>query len=1007
MLQTANVDPQLLHEYFYDQCTSSGSSREPNSRNNPRYKTPRPGHMTQRQFLHAFVEFCDEELELSHRGVEFQPNKALVLKRKAEAKRCKKKEKRGNQGRQRLPLALVQLVKRIHKPKIQNQKTQTRTNLATHVNKRLLLEHLRTSERREMDRAEQARAKMERFQRAKARTLEADVRASRHAHAQSELMMKTNQALDERQAKIQAKRDRAKLNRERREERAFRDDIEAQGRAREAFVAQAKTQALTLEREAKRHRRELEREDRLELTAGRWSTIPPRLYRGQEAIAQLGYILAFDCRENRGLSTLPPELCYHLDAVVRVDLSDNRLEALPPEVESWKSCLELYVQGNALTRLSPVILSQGALEVLDCSRNAITTLDLGSGSSSSSSSSSLGSNLHILKGSDNTMTKLIVPGPQPKLYYVDVSKNQLERIPETLGRYCLALEHLDMSYNHLRQLNSTWSGNNNNSVPLRGLYLQHNRLRQFPPGFLLACVQLQVLEVQYNAILTLPRTIGSCTELVSLDLSHNSLRFLPRELGSCVNLEVLNLDANDLRTLPPQVGLLTRLTRLSVRQNALTGICPEVGACVELRKLDFARNDCHDLPHELGFCAQLEQLDGSYNHLSELPVTLGQLLGHLTHLNLAHNVLSGPSISEALESCSPFEASTLTELRLNHNRLSEFPPSLCLSLESRGDTGETPSANHRCRFPHLCILDLAANRIAYLPHTMSNLVMTDDCQLSRLDLYNNLIMHLPLCFDTIITHVPEVHLDRNPILTFIQRFEHVFEDTKNPNQSSSRQVKNENQMRIRDWVVDQALYYPSLARVWQDTENVDLMMTVESFIRLVRQDMGEHMWQGRLDGLLRKWFWLLKRELRHVPALDRPPTAEEADVLDTWTREHLKLTEKSLEETKRLEEARAKTYNIVTETDLDPVTRSRVYETHRREKERETLAHYRAQVQDRVEAQDERTDMYQRRKRKTLANEVKQVILDRRRDKPPQDVQDAQDYRWKLYRRTGYLLDKA
>ena len=82
---------------------------------------------------------------------------------------------------------------------------------------------------------------------------------------------------------------------------------------------------------------------------------------------------------------------------------------------------------------------------------------------------------------------------------------------------------------------------------------------------------LTVLDLNDNAITSLPTEIGALTNLAILDLSYNDLTSVPTEVGALTGLTFLGLSSNALTSVPSEIGALT-LRFLFLNNNALTGV---------------------------------------------------------------------------------------------------------------------------------------------------------------------------------------------------------------------------------------------------------------------------------------------------------------------------------------------------------------------------------------------------------------------------------------------------
>lgn len=139
-----------------------------------------------------------------------------------------------------------------------------------------------------------------------------------------------------------------------------------------------------------------------------------------------------------------------------------------------------------------------------------------------------------------------------------------------------------------------------------------NALTDFPLA-VFACVNLQTLDLSYNALTTLPtRGFERLGNLESLNLSHNQLLDIPPSFcGCCPKLRHLNLSSNVLTHLPSTLGNLAQLQILKVRRNALERLPSSVEKCSGLRFFDLAHN--HFLTRPSANVSFIQSVDWSEN----------------------------------------------------------------------------------------------------------------------------------------------------------------------------------------------------------------------------------------------------------------------------------------------------------------------------------------------------------------------------------------------------------
>jgi Leucine-rich repeat (LRR) protein len=318
------------------------------------------------------------------------------------------------------------------------------------------------------------------------------------------------------------------------------------------------------------------------------------------------------------LTGLPPEI-GRLTSLQSLDLSRNRLGSLPPEIGRLTQLQSLVVRSNRLVNLPPEIGKLTRLQSLVLWGNRLVSLP---------------------------------PeiGQLTRLQSLDVYANQLVSLPPEIGR--------------LTQLQS--------------LYLRSNELVSLPPE-IGRLTQLQSLVVRSNQLVSLPPEIGRLTRLQSLDLEANRLVSLPPEIGRLTPLQSLVLRSNQLVSLPPEIGRLTRLQSLDLEANQLGSLPPGVTELTSLQSLDLSRNRLSSLPPEIGRLTRLQSLDLEANQLGSLPPEIGRLT-QLQSLNLEANRLVSlpPEIGQLTQ---------LVSLTVESNLLDSLPPEIRTIVQWRTKRG--------------------------------------------------------------------------------------------------------------------------------------------------------------------------------------------------------------------------------------------------------------------------------------------------------------------------------
>ncbi|CAG7785098.1 unnamed protein product [Allacma fusca] len=192
--------------------------------------------------------------------------------------------------------------------------------------------------------------------------------------------------------------------------------------------------------------------------------------------------------ENNFIEELQDDAFAELGSLRSVNLSSNRLVALPPSIFKFNggSLREVYLANNSISALAPAVFSGlNGLLLLDVSRNTLTSQ-------------------WIREKMFNGLVRLLA---------LRLSFNQLSSIDE-------------MIFSDL--------------INLQTLNLDHNRIESVHPGAFRMTANLRVLDLSHNRLVRLDEKVfGGLGVLRQLYLDHNKIRSVEdRLLENCTNLQV-------------------------------------------------------------------------------------------------------------------------------------------------------------------------------------------------------------------------------------------------------------------------------------------------------------------------------------------------------------------------------------------------------------------------------------------------------------------------------------
>uniref|UniRef100_A0A673Z1M6 protein-serine/threonine phosphatase n=1 Tax=Salmo trutta TaxID=8032 RepID=A0A673Z1M6_SALTR len=268
--------------------------------------------------------------------------------------------------------------------------------------------------------------------------------------------------------------------------------------------------------------------------------------------------------QNNGGSASPVRVSPVPSTLTYMDISRNRMEAIPEWLCEIKK-----------------------LEVLDISHNLVTELPARLLCSSS---------LRKLSAGHNHLQKLPERVERPLLEVLDVQHNQLAELPCNLFLKSDSLRCLNASANKLEHLPPSSLSEESNSV-LQELYLTNNRLTDKCVPLLTGHTHLRVLHMAYNYLHTFPASkMAKLEELEELDLSGNRLKTVPTTIMNLRRMHTLIAHSNTIEVFP-EVMQLMEMKCVDLSCNELSEISLPENLPPKLQELDLTGNPRLNLDH--------------------------------------------------------------------------------------------------------------------------------------------------------------------------------------------------------------------------------------------------------------------------------------------------------------------------------------------------------------------------------------------------------------------------
>lgn len=272
-----------------------------------------------------------------------------------------------------------------------------------------------------------------------------------------------------------------------------------------------------------------------------------------------------------------------------------------------------------------------------------------------------------------------------KLTYLNIENNELAFLPETFSKlekleYCRlennALVSVPNTFNNLISLKKLELKRNNIKVffpdiggcrNLMLLDLANNKIANIPVEIGLLNY-LQELRLSDNQIRHIPPEVGSCRILRKIELMHNHLEgCLPETIGLVQSLIDLDISFNDITELPRSIIGLKELVTIKAERCLLSTLPDTITYLDTLQVLDISNNRFTRFPLELSAMKSLKILNLSNNAIPLLQKEIYKMT-NISSLNLSRNRLRALPI----EFVEIFES--VPEVLIHGNPWSDYPP---------------------------------------------------------------------------------------------------------------------------------------------------------------------------------------------------------------------------------------------------------------------------------------------------------------------------------------------
>jgi internalin A len=222
-----------------------------------------------------------------------------------------------------------------------------------------------------------------------------------------------------------------------------------------------------------------------------------------------------------------------------LDLSDEGLTKIPPEIFQLSQLTKLNLHDNKITKIPDAILYLSNLQQLDLGVNQITKIPDAIASLSN-------------------------------LQYLYLGVNQITKIPDAIASLS-NLQYLYLYDNKITEIPNVIAALSN----LKRLYLHDNKITKIPDA-ILSLSNLQILWLFNNQITEIPDAIAALSNLQQLNFSDNQITKIPDAIAALSNLQILWLGDNQITEIPDAITKLENLKILVLENNPIANIPPEI-----------------------------------------------------------------------------------------------------------------------------------------------------------------------------------------------------------------------------------------------------------------------------------------------------------------------------------------------------------------------------------------------------------------------------------------------
>ncbi|KAG8197757.1 hypothetical protein JTE90_006803 [Oedothorax gibbosus] len=294
----------------------------------------------------------------------------------------------------------------------------------------------------------------------------------------------------------------------------------------------------------------------------------------EEFLEGVPNIKLLDLRDNK-IPEIPDIICS-LQALERLDISNNALTNLPYTLGTLPHLKFLAIDGNPMRSIRRDIIQRGTVQLLRWLRSRIEdpstvrnmsrlSLEIDSARNDSAACDvdkyALKSTKALALSNKNIVTiskDVIETATSAEVTTVDFSKNNIQQIPDYFEMIMPKLTEANFGFNKITSI----------------------------PSFIGIGERLQFLDIRNNQLQTLPSEFANLSSLREVNICFNRFNSLPTALYSLKKLEIILASDNQIENIDVSgLSQLPVLAVLDLHNNSIKVVPPELGNLKQLRSL--------------------------------------------------------------------------------------------------------------------------------------------------------------------------------------------------------------------------------------------------------------------------------------------------------------------------------------------------------------------------------------------------------------------------------------